>query len=122
MGQLGRDPLVIKKTRIDTIHGLVNLMDESLEATSELKKPALILYGEKDEVIPKKPTAEMLRRFPRGIYRFAFYANGYHMVLRDIQGAEVWNDINAWVRDRNNPLPSKADRYSLKALGLTKPE
>ena len=120
--QLGRDPLVIKETRIDTIYGLVNLMDEALVATSELKKPALILYGEKDEVIPKKPTAEMLRRFSKGTYRFAFYASGYHMVLRDIQGAEVWNDINAWVRDRNSPLPSKADRYSLKALGLTKPE
>ena len=53
---LGRDPLVIKATRIDAMHGLVNLMDTALEEAAGFKTPALILYGERDEIIPKTPT------------------------------------------------------------------
>ena len=36
---LGADPLVIKETRIDAIHGLVDLMDTALEAAPSLRSP-----------------------------------------------------------------------------------
>lgn len=116
---LGRDPLVIKETRVDAIHGLVGLMDEALESAPQFEAKALILYGRKDEVIPKAPTRLMLERLPapaRARQRVAFYAEGYHMLLRDL-GAEIpWRDIEAWIADASPPLPSGADRVSAGAV------
>jgi alpha-beta hydrolase superfamily lysophospholipase len=109
---LGRDPLVIKATRIDAIYGLTNLMDRALDRAPDFRLPALILYGEKDEIIPKKPTLLMLERLPRtetGKRRVAVYENGYHMLLRDLQAEVTWRDIAHWIADPETPLPSGAD-------------
>lgn len=108
-----RDPLVIKETRADTVKGLVDLMDAALTAAGRFDGRALILYGEKDQLIPKAPTALMLDRMPesaRPRQRLAYYPNGWHMLLRDLQGEVVWNDIRAWIADSALPLPSGADR------------
>ena len=121
--RLGRDPKIIKETRIGTIYGLVNLMDAALESAAKLTTPALILYGEKDEIIPKVPTRMMLERLPetaRSHQRIALYQAGYHMLLRDLQASAVWKDMARWVIDPKAPLPSKADRRDLAILGLKK--
>ncbi len=108
---LGRDPLVIKETRIDALYGLANLMDAALEASRRLDAPALILYGKNDQVVPKPPTMMMLSRLPRDpkSRRVAFYTDGYHMLLRDLQAETVYRDIAAWINNRSAPLPSGAD-------------
>jgi alpha-beta hydrolase superfamily lysophospholipase len=116
---LGRDPLVIKETRIETIVGLVDLMDRAFEQSSKLNRPTLLLYGEKDEIIPKPATVEMLIRMPQrraGLKRFAFYENGYHMLLRDVQAEVLWKDIAVWIERPQAPLPSRADRRAISAL------
>ena len=119
---LGRDPKVIKETRVDAIHGLVNLMDAALEKSARLDQRLLILYGEKDEIIPKKPTAMMLERLPKAAQdqrRLALYQQGYHMLLRDLQAEVPWRDIVHWIADKDKPLPSGADDRAadrLKAL------
>jgi acylglycerol lipase len=41
--------------------------------------------------------------------RVALYPKGYHMLLRDLQGATVLADIAAWARDPRAELPSGAD-------------
>ncbi len=115
--ELGKDPLIIKNTRIDAVYGLVNLMDAVLEGSSRLSAPALILYGERDEIIPKKPTAMMLKRLPNSArQRTAIYQTGYHMLLRDLGASLPWKDIAAWTADPNQPLPSGADNRSLSAI------
>lgn len=106
---LGRDPLVIKDTRVDAVHGLVGLMDAALDAAPRLKVPALVLYGLKDDIIPKEPTRRMLARLPTGPRRVAVYPEGYHMLLRDLSADIFWRDILAWIEDRRAPLPSSAD-------------
>jgi len=117
--ELGRDPLVIKETRIGTLYGLVNLMDAGLASAPHFKSPALILYGERDEVVPKKPTSIMLDHLPKAstaIQKVALYQGGYHMLLRDIPAATVWKDIAAWIKAPSKPLPSGADQRSLSVL------
>lgn len=108
---LGRDPLVIKATRVDTIYGLANLMDEALASAGRLQFPALILYGKKDQVIPKEPTMLMLSRTP-ATTRKAFYDNGYHMLLRDLQAEKPLADIVAWVADHNTRLPNGKEEWN----------
>lgn len=113
--RLGQDPLVIKETRVGTIYGLVNLMDAALAASPKLARPALILYGERDQVIPKRPTRRMLATLPEGV-RVAIYEGGYHMLLRDLPAITVWKDLAAWMADPSAPLPSKADRRDAMML------
>ncbi|MEP2285441.1 MAG: alpha/beta fold hydrolase, partial [Nitratireductor sp.] len=50
---LGRDPLVIKETRIATVYGLVGLMDGAYEAAPKISVPVLYLYGAKDQLVPR---------------------------------------------------------------------
>jgi acylglycerol lipase len=107
LSALGSDPLIIKKTRIDALYGLTNLMDQALESAWELNDPLLFLYGKKDEVIPKKPTMQMLSRLPekaKAIRKIILYDNGYHMLMRDNQAEIVWRDIIDWIETRNNQL------------------
>jgi acylglycerol lipase len=117
--EFSKDPLVIKETRIGTIYGLTNLMDLALQRAKQLSTPALILYGNNDEVIPKEPTALMLRRLPnisKGTQRIGLYKKGYHMLLRDLQRKTVWNDIGSWIADSTSPLPSGADQGDFSML------
>jgi alpha-beta hydrolase superfamily lysophospholipase len=114
-----RDPLVIKKTRVETIYGLVNLMDAALHNANKISVNSLLLYGEKDEVIPKQPTYQFLQDFLQTHAdgkTVAFYENGYHMLLRDCQAAVVWDDIIAWMDNKYPPLPSAADVRAQKLL------
>jgi len=110
---LGRDPNIITKTRIDTMYGLANLMDRALESAPDITTPTLILYGMKDQIIPKKPTRLMLKTLaPMTVdqRRIAVYENGYHMLLRDLQAETVWRDIGFWINVKNQALPSGAEQ------------
>ncbi len=120
---LGRDPLFIKETRTDAIYGLVNLMDAALAAAPEVEAPTLLLYGEKDEVVPAEPVIEFWRHLPPeadpqapGRRRFALYPEGWHMLLRDLQAQVVIGDIAAWTKDEAAPLPSGAEETAAALL------
>ena len=112
---LGRDPVVIKQTRVDTVWGLVNLMDRALDAAPRLNEPMLLLYGAHDEVIPRDAVRDFVANLPpdsAGRRRLAFYPAGYHLLLRDLEGPTVAADVAAWIRDPNAPLPTRADRLA----------
>jgi acylglycerol lipase len=104
---LGADPLVIKRTRVDTLWGVVNLMDAAFVAAPDIARPLLVLYGARDEIIPEAPTRAMLCRL-NGHHRVAVYPAGYHMLLRDLQAGVVHDDIAAWVEAPDANLPSGA--------------
>jgi alpha-beta hydrolase superfamily lysophospholipase len=107
---LGRDPLVIKGTRIDALYGLTNLMDEALSQGEKLQLPSLVQYGKNDQIIPKEPMLLVLNKMP-ATTRKAFYEHGYHMLLRDLQGEKPLADIAAWVLDRDIHLPFGSDNW-----------
>jgi alpha-beta hydrolase superfamily lysophospholipase len=98
----GRDPLVIKETRFDTIYGLQNLMDAAYKAAPGFNIKSLVLYGNHDEIIPEKPVLDVFRNFPNEPAKqkkLIRYENGYHMLLRDLQAENVLKDIVAWLHD-----------------------
>jgi len=107
---LGRDPLVIKATRIDAMHGLTNLMDEALASADKMLLPTLVQYGKNDQVIPKEPTLIMLNKMPPTT-RKAFYEHGYHMLLRDLKAEKPLTDIADWIADHSKPLPYGRDNW-----------
>lgn len=108
---LGRDPLVIKGSRVDALEGLTDLMGAALAACPRLEVPSLVLYGAHEQVLPPKPVARALKDFEAGgRHVVAVYPDGYHMLLRDLKGGIVVDDIAAWIEHPKNPLASGADR------------
>lgn len=116
---LGRDPLIIKETRVDAIYGLTNLMDSALSSAEKLNANTLLLYGQKDQIVPAEPTALFVKDLlahAGGQKTIAYYENGYHMLLRDLQAPVIWQDIAHWVTANSATLPSGADRNLGKLL------
>ena len=106
--RLSTDPLTIRRTRVDTVHGLVDLMDEALAAAPRFDAPALFLYGGRDELVPEEATAATWRALPSGERR-AYYPDGYHLLLRDRERARPIGDVLAWIGDPAAALPSGAE-------------
>ena len=100
---LGRDPLVIKATRVDVLYGVTNLMDISARASLNFTQKSLIMYGKHDDIVPREPTCNWLKSLPDidqnnlNMRKILIYRNGYHMLNRDLQALQVLDDIVAWV-------------------------
>ena len=98
--EMGRDPLVIKETRVEVLYGLANLMDQAYSSAEALRGNTLILYGVRDEIIPRVPVMTFYKRLPGrtdGTQQLILYENGYHMLLRDLQATVVFGDIVDWI-------------------------
>lgn len=115
--RMARDPNVIKATRIDALHGLVELMGRAQDAAARQAQPLLFLYGIKDDLVPKRPTIKALRALPTETpRRIAVYDDGHHMLLRDLKRDRAIADILAWIADPATRLPSGADRRAIERL------
>lgn len=105
-----QDPLLIRNTRVDALAGLIDLMDAAVAAGAHFHARALLLYGGEDRLVPAGPTRRLLAELPDpGRQRIAYYPRGYHMLLRDTQGAMVARDITSWAENPRLPLPSGAE-------------
>lgn len=115
------DPLTLKDARVDTLQGLLNLMTEAAGALPAVEAPALMLFGSREQIIPQPAVTETLSPM-RTTWsadpelRLGFYADGYHMLLRDVDASIVWADILAWMAAPAEPLPSGADNGAWDGL------
>jgi alpha-beta hydrolase superfamily lysophospholipase len=117
---LGRDPWVIKATRIDAIEGLVDLMDAAQSGVIELGVPVLVLYGGQDQIIPEEPIRKMLIQIlQRPQVRAVYYSKGFHLLLRDLSADLPLSDVTSWIHDPAAELPSGCE---LRANDLLKDE
>lgn len=103
------DPLVQKTNRIDSVYGVVSIMDEADRKIADLPPdiPTLLLRGKHDEVIPEDAAKTATLKMSAHV-RTAWYEKGYHMLMNDLQAETVWRDILAFIRDPESPLPSHA--------------
>lgn len=119
--KLGRDPKVIKWTRVDAVYGLVNLMDAAFDAAPALRGDVLILFGQNEDIIPGFAMTAFRERLPMnecGV-RVAQYDSGFHMLLRDLNADRVLRDVTAWMANPNGVLPSGAERPAAVADAST---
>ena len=100
-----KDPLFLKRTRVDAVYGLVGLMQRASDSVAKAPPNTLYLYGAKDQIIPPKATFKAAAQLPKTV-RTIYYPKGYHMLTRDLQGAVVWSDILAFIDDPAAPPPS----------------
>ena len=111
---MGRDRNMIFDTRVDAVYGLVDLMQAADKGVAKVKAPTLFLYGAKDQIIPKAAALHAARGL-KPTDKSAYYAEGWHLLTRDLQGPVVWRDIAAFMKDAKAPLPSGAPPIPAKA-------
>jgi acylglycerol lipase len=115
---MGRDPLMIWGARSDTLYGLVSTMDRAADDVGQASLPTLYLYGAHDEIIPKSAAFKAAARL-KPTDRSAYYAKGWHLLMRDHEGPMVWNDVLAFIRAPSEPLPSGAPKIPTAPGGNT---
>ncbi|MGM0694955.1 MAG: alpha/beta hydrolase [Pseudomonadota bacterium] len=109
--RLAEDPRILRRARIDTLHGVSLAMDASLKAARRLPGPVLILYGTEDHIIPPAAICALLERLPdNDAIRLALYPEGYHMLTRYTQRERTEADIAAWLANPAASLPSGHER------------
>ena len=102
---LGRDPYVIKTTRVDALNGLVDLMEAAWHSAPKVTIPTIVLYADGDEVVPSQPIKDAAAAMP-GTRAVICYTDGFHMLLRDLKGERTWNAIEAFTADPANAISS----------------
>ena len=105
--RLWSDPLGLKTNKIEQVHGVVSVMESAHHAAKELPTdlPMLLTYGAKDIVIPERGVRRTAKQLPAHV-RTAYYPDGYHMLLRDLQSEVVFEDVLTFLRDPQASLPS----------------
>jgi alpha-beta hydrolase superfamily lysophospholipase len=98
--RMGRDPFVIKQTRVDAVYGLTGLMDQALAAPETIRLPTLILFGDDDQIVPESPARDLAARITAPC-RFEYINGGYHMLLVDLAAEKVWTSIADFALEPN---------------------
>ena len=106
--RLARDPLSLLGARVSMLWGLVDLMTAAQRAAPALRGPVLIATGAHDEIVPPEATAAAWEKLPASVRR-AWYANGWHLMMRDLDRGAVERDVLSWIVHPDWPLPSGAD-------------
>jgi acylglycerol lipase len=115
---LGRDSNMVFATRLDAVYGLVNLMESAFKSATKVPPHTLVLYGTKDQIIPRPSVERTMARLPSNIQSVE-YPEGYHMLTRDLQAQRVWSDISAFIEDPARPVPSRAGDPPLQAIRVS---
>jgi alpha-beta hydrolase superfamily lysophospholipase len=106
--RLNRDPLTLHGSTVAMLSGLVDLMTAAHAAAAHLPPQTIVLNGRRDQVVPPAAAAAAWSKMPSQVRR-AFYLNGYHLLLRDLDRDLVEADILSWLSDPHRWLPSGAD-------------
>lgn len=94
--RLAADPLYIGAPNPREIMGLVRVMDRATARATSVGQPVLVLIGERDEFVDPDDVAAVAAMIP-GLDRLERYPEGWHLLMRDLQGSTVRNAIADWV-------------------------
>ena len=92
---LWADPLYLAPPSAREIFGLVRVTDRAAEAAPSVSVPALMLLGEKDQIVPNPVARDVFSRLA-GEKKVIEYEDGWHLVFRDLQAQQAWQDVADW--------------------------
>jgi alpha-beta hydrolase superfamily lysophospholipase len=98
------DPNVVKETRLDAVLGVVRTMGEGWDASDEISGDFLVVYGEKDDIIPVKKMKKAAARLS-GDVEARIYPQSWHLILADLERAGPVLDIADWIKIRADRKP-----------------
>lgn len=104
--QMRKDPLYLGKPSSRELMGLIRVTDAARAAAERVDRPALLLLGDKDQIVPNRRVREVFATL-RGPKDVVEYPEGWHLLFRDLQAPNVWRDVADWALSR--PAPACAD-------------
>ncbi|WP_241503193.1 alpha/beta fold hydrolase [Komagataeibacter melaceti] len=108
LARLYYDPLTLRDTSTVALAGLTDLMHQAARDAPAMHGQVLVVYGGRDQIIPAPAMAAAWQRMPPATRR-DYIPNGYHLLLRSRDSAQVTADITAWISQRDGFLPSGGD-------------
>lgn len=102
------DPLSLHNAKVKALYGLVGLMGEAVKSAPSVRYPILVIYGDRDQLVPAKAMKHAWASFPKWV-RKDYIPVGYHLLLRDKNRELVAQDIISWMKDPDQWLPSGGD-------------
>ena len=120
--ELSEDKYFIHRPNLKSLYGIIELMDESYkDAKKFFSQPSyntLVVIPIKDEIVPRKPLIELLELTKIKSYdfysNFLIFESSYHMILRDIKGDNVTEEIKKWVLEGKTKKPKNFDEVIKK--------
>ncbi|WP_297722684.1 alpha/beta fold hydrolase [Limnohabitans sp. Rim8] len=105
---LSRDPLFIKATRVGSLAGVTELMGRAQTQTNLPPQRTLVLYGQRDRIIPQHPVCDWLTHLntttaSTGVINVVIYPEGWHLLTRQLRNREPLQDMTHWLQNR--PVP-----------------
>ncbi len=92
------DDLLVRETRVDSLYGLTDLMDQAADSVPRVRLPALLLYGKKDQFVRNWMVEWVVEQADPGLWQQLVYDEGHHWLLRDLNRATVLADIETWMQ------------------------
>ncbi len=128
--EFSRDPKVVHKKSLKSLNGIKKLMDSSYKNfVSYLNLPTfktLLIVPLNDQIIPRKPLIEIIdktsfkEQYSSDQLKIAAFEGYYHMILRDIDGTRVTNEIKDWIIQPNSLNFKVSSANSLEKI-MSKP-
>ena len=120
--ELSKDKYFIHHPNLKSLNGIIELMDESYkDAKKFFSQPSyntLVVIPIKDEIVPRKPLIELLEATKIKSYDFSsnflIFESNYHMILRDIKGDNVTEEIKKWILEEKTKKPKNFDEVIKK--------
>ncbi len=128
--EFSRDPKVVHKKSLKSLNGIKKLMDSSYNNfVSYLNLPTfktLLIVPLNDQIIPRKPLIDIIdkksfkEQYSSDQLKIAAFEGYYHMILRDIDGTRVTNEIKDWIIEPNSLNFKVSSANSLEKI-MSKP-
>lgn len=96
------DPLYLGQPSSRELMGLVRVTDSAEAAAASVDLPALLLLGDKDQIVPNQRVREVFDTLA-GPKTIVAYPDGWHLLFRDLQAANVWRDVADWALSQQGP-------------------
>ena len=107
------DPGYRKTIRIDSVYGLVDLMDQAVAAAPQLDRPVLVFYGGEDKLVPVSSVRQALSEMPEDFTVDCFRPYSGHLLFHEKLGRDagrpavspepVWDAAASWMVTEEQP-------------------
>jgi acylglycerol lipase len=93
------DPLVLRRVRPDVLSGMADLAFASLEEAKKMSLPALVMVGDRDEIICRSCIRRMFDNLG-GEKTWRVVPEAPHLLLHGRRSSEVLREATRWMSDR----------------------
>ncbi len=96
------DPLYLGQPSSRELMGLIRVTDAAEAAADRVDRPALLLLGDKDQIVPLDSVRAVFGKLtgPKSVIE---YPEGWHLLFRDLQAQNVWRDVADWALAQHGP-------------------